>query len=47
MMKSFVKETKIENKIYTKEENFSTNPCSYFKCEVHALGRVLLAKLGG
>lgn len=47
MMKSFVKETKIENKIYTKEENVSTNPRSYFKCEVHTLRRVLLAKLGG
>lgn len=30
MMKSFVKETKTENKVHPKEEIFSTNPYFYF-----------------
>lgn len=47
MVKSFVKETKKENKVCTKEENFHTKPYSYFIPEVHDLERVLLTKLGG
>ena len=33
MMKSFVKETKMENKTYIKEENFNTNPYLHFTQE--------------
>lgn len=42
MMKSFVKETKMENKAYIKEENVNTNPYFHFTHEIHALERVSL-----
>lgn len=45
MMKSFVKERKIKYAVKF-QENFHTNPFSYFKCEVHGLGRVLAEPSG-